>query len=277
MTAPLRTPRADRRPLFIVGCVRSGTTLTRDLLRRVPAFICPEETHFFRWADAFRTPQNAARFGPNKVLERHRELDGVSERDYRQILRISHSKADLQVRYITLFARSKGITEPYRWFDKTPQNIYGAALMAQEFPRATFLHLVRNPLNVVASLIAGRQVRVSDLHGACNYWVEAVQIARTLKAAHPRRVMELRYEDLIADPPKELDRILRFAQVPHPEGLFSAGDARPERNLWRRDLTRDQAAMVVQRCDRLAQAYGYDLAGQLAARKDCEAQDMSAS
>ena len=40
----------DGPPLFLVGCVRSGTTLTRDLLRRVPGVICPEETHFLRWS-----------------------------------------------------------------------------------------------------------------------------------------------------------------------------------------------------------------------------------
>ena len=48
MTATPTPEMADDRPLFIIGSVRSGTTLTRDLLRRVPDFICPEETHFFR-------------------------------------------------------------------------------------------------------------------------------------------------------------------------------------------------------------------------------------
>ncbi|HHX90266.1 MAG TPA: sulfotransferase, partial [Paracoccus sp.] len=42
-------------PLFILGCVRSGTTLVRNLLRRVPDTICPEETHYFRYGEPFRT------------------------------------------------------------------------------------------------------------------------------------------------------------------------------------------------------------------------------
>ena len=40
MTATPTPEMADDRPLFIIGSVRSGTTLTRDLLRRVPDFIC---------------------------------------------------------------------------------------------------------------------------------------------------------------------------------------------------------------------------------------------
>ena len=42
MTANATLEMADDQPLFIIGSVRSGTTLTRDLLRRVPNFICPE-------------------------------------------------------------------------------------------------------------------------------------------------------------------------------------------------------------------------------------------
>ena len=56
MTANATLEMADDQPLFIIGSVRSGTTLTRYLLRRVPNFICPEETHFFRWAEPVRTP-----------------------------------------------------------------------------------------------------------------------------------------------------------------------------------------------------------------------------
>ena len=59
--------RRARRPHPLRGCEarcsssgRSGpaTTLTRDLLRRVPNFICPEETHFFRWSEPYRTPHS---------------------------------------------------------------------------------------------------------------------------------------------------------------------------------------------------------------------------
>jgi hypothetical protein len=59
--------------------VRSGTTLTRDLLRRVPGVICPEETHFLRWSEPFRTPASMPPHTQNQVLRRHREIDGVPE------------------------------------------------------------------------------------------------------------------------------------------------------------------------------------------------------
>jgi hypothetical protein len=254
---------ADDRPLFIVGAVRSGTTLTRDLLRRVPNFICPEETHFFRWAEPFRTPHSLMPYKNNTLLKKHRAIDGVDEASFEAILQKSRTKADLQRRYIAAFAQAKGVEGPYRWFDKTPQNIYGAPLIAQQMPHARFLFLVRNPLNVVASMKLGRQVKVSDLYGACNYWLEAADIAATLKAAYPERVLYVRYEDLVADVTSVMGAILAHAELEIPPMLFSQRDAHAERNLWRDALSIEDATAVRDQCFGRAKELGYDLDAEI--------------
>lgn len=254
---------ADDRPLFIVGCVRSGTTLTRDLLRRVPNFICPEETHFFRWAEPFRTPGSWGPYSVNALLKKHREIDGVPQEVFDPILQAAGTRADLQRRYITALAAAQGIEGPYRWFDKTPQNVYGAALIAQEFPQARFLHLVRNPLNVVASLQLGRQVKVPDLRGACNYWCEAVNIMATMTRAYPERILTLRYEDLVTDVAGNMERILAHAGITSADCKYTGSDAHPERNLWQEALDREAVEHVVETCGPLAAKHGYDLARYL--------------
>jgi hypothetical protein len=101
-----------------------------------------------------------------------------------------------------------------RWFDKTPQNVYGAALIAGSMPQAKFVHIVRDPVNVVASLRLGQVMKIERLIGACNYWNEAIDILSVLKAAFPARVHELRYEDLTARPLDELQRLLLFIGEP---------------------------------------------------------------
>ena len=254
-----REREPDAAPVFLVGCVRSGTTLTRDLLRRVPGVICPEETHFLRWAEPFRTPASMPPHTRNEVLRRHREIDGVPEEVFAELLRTCRSKAELQRAYISAFAQAKGVAPPYRWVDKTPQNIYGGALILAEFPLARIVHIVRNPLNVVASMLMGRQVSVPDLHGAINYWCEAVQIASVLSRAAPDRVMHLRYEDLVDNVPCVMARLLRFAGIGAPDGLYSKRDAHGERNLWLEALGPEERAAVLERCAPLAAAHGYDL------------------
>lgn len=256
---------ADDRPLFIVGCVRSGTTLTRDLLRRVPNFICPEETHFFRWAEPFRTPHSLQPYRNNGLLRKHRGMDGVTEAVFETILDASQSKADLQRRYVAAFARANGIPAPYRWFDKTPQNVYGVPLIVQDLPRARFLFLVRNPLNVVASMKLGRQVKVADLHAACNYWLEAAAIMTTVMQAAPERVLQLRYEDLVDDIPRSMAAILAHAEVDAPPDLFKKSDAHAERNLWRGAFDAGEMAQILARCGAVAESFGYDLAAEVAA------------
>jgi hypothetical protein len=251
-------------PLFLVGCVRSGTTLTRDLLRRVPGVICPEETHFLRWSEPFRTPASMPPHTQNQVLRHHREMDGVSDAVFARLLETSRSKAELQAAYVDAFARARGITGPYRWIDKTPQNIYGGALILAEFPTARLLHIVRNPLNVVASMLLGRQLAVPYVQVAINYWCEAVQIAATLHKAAPDRIMHLRYEDLVADVPGAMGGVLDFAGLRAPAGLYQRRDAHPERNLWREALGPAEREAVVARCGALARVHGYDLEGCVA-------------
>jgi hypothetical protein len=257
---PSRTdPIPDGPPLFLVGCVRSGTTLTRDLLRRVPGVICPEETHFLRWSEPFRTPASMPPHTRNEVLRQHRAIDGVSEEVFADLLTSCPSKAELQRAYVAAFARAQGVAGPYRWIDKTPQNIYGGALILSAFPSARLLHIVRNPLNVVASMLMGRQVSVPDVHGAINYWCEAVQIAATLRKAAPERIMDLCYEDLVADVPGAMSAILRFAGIAAPPGLYARADAHPERGLWRSALGPAERDAVLTRCGALALSHGYDL------------------
>lgn len=263
MTATLPPKATDAEPLFIVGSMRSGSTWMRNLLRRVPNFICPEETHFMRWADPYRSPGGMRPHRRNKLLEAHRAMDGVDPEVFGRILATAPSRANLHRYYVSAYADAQGVTPPFRWFDKSPQNIYGLPLILADFPRARILHLVRNPLNVVASLKAGRQVHIPDLLGAINCWAEAVAIWDTMAPLAPERMIEIRYEDVLDDVPGVLAHIARFAKLDAPEGLWQASDARPEQDLWKQDLSEKAAHRVARRCGVAAARRGYDLAAQV--------------
>jgi hypothetical protein len=212
-------PETRNAPFFIVGCVRSGTTMLRDVLRRHPNLAAPEETHLFRWTEPFGTEAYMRGVRSNPVLKRLREMDGVSEEEFSAMLTASHSRADLYFRYMKVFMerRKPGAT---RWFDKTPQNVYGAAMIAASMPHSRFVHIVRDPVNVVASLRIGKVMKIERLTGAVNYWREAIDIMATMRRATPRRVHELRYEDFMQDPETELRRLLEFLGEPYDAAWF---------------------------------------------------------
>lgn len=216
--APDTTPRP---PFFIIGCVRSGTTMLRDALRLHPHLACPEETNFFRWGEVPGTDNFSRMLATNPVLQHHRQLDGISEEEFAQMLWQCESRADLYSRYMALYiARNKPTAT--RWFDKTPQNVYGALLAATTVHKSRFVHIVRNPVNVVSSLRIGKVVKVESLNGAISYWNEATSIVRGLRRAFPGRVYELRYEDFVADPMPNLQRLLHFLGEPFDANWFAS-------------------------------------------------------
>ena len=196
-------------PFFIVGCVRSGTTMLRNLLRQHPNLACPEETHFYRIAEPFGTLAFSRWATSNPTLVHHREIDQVPESDFAEILTKSTSRADLYRRYMTNFVQRQK-PAACRWFDKTPQNVYGVAIAASEIPDARFVHIVRDPVNVISSLRIGRVMKVTELEGACSYWNESAAILETLRRAYPDRLLEVRYEDVVARPHEFIERIVAF-------------------------------------------------------------------
>lgn len=254
--APVQDIKIRAAPFFILGCVRSGTTLLRDVLRAHPNLACPEETHFFRWANPFGTVDYARACMDSPVLKKHRAMDGISEEEFKEMLRTARSRRELTVRYMRLFMSRK---KPHatRWFDKTPQNVYGAALIFDAFPGAKFIHIVRNPLDVVASLKIGRLIKVEDIRGACNYWNEAIAIVNVLKRCAPARFLEVRYEDFTREPERCTGEILAFlGEVPvnqmYPYEKIKAishdndGTLKPE-----------EVDIVRQVCHRWSTRYGY--------------------
>lgn len=238
--------------------MRSGTTLVRDLLRRQSNVLCPEETHYYRFGEPFRTPSYKNAILQNATLKKHREIDGIPEEDFEGMVAQSHSRAELMRAHVAHMANARGMTE-YRWFDKTPQNVYCLPLLRAEFPSARFLHLVRNPLNVVASLKLGRVVKIQDIYAACNCWIEAVQIIRTFAPLLGDDLLELRYEDITADPLISMKRLLQFSGLGTDMSVYSAHDAHAERNQYHEILSAEECATVRTTCARLGELYAYKL------------------
>jgi hypothetical protein len=254
--------KADKAgPFFVLGCVRSGTTMLRDVLRLHPNLAAPEETHLFRWSEPFGTEGYIRGVTSNPVLKRHRALDGISEEEFAAMLRQSNSRADLYSRYMKVYIERRK-PQATRWFDKTPQNVYGAAMIASSVPHSRFVHIVRDPVNVVASLRIGKVMKIDRLLGAVNYWREAVDIIANLKRANPRRVHELRYEDFVRDPVHEIKRLLSFLGEHYDAAWFKDFRVRESDHADKGVLTQQE----IEQIQRLAlvgrRRYGYAPAGE---------------
>jgi len=199
-------------PFFIVGCMRTGTTLLRNVLRTYPSLICPEETQFYRWSHTYNSNAFTNTLLKNKVFKLHRKIDGVSEETMKQILQKSFNRKQLMLQYIAAFAKAKEI-ENYNWFDKSPQNILGLLQLMHDFPNSKIVINFRDPIEVLASLKRGKVVKITNFKLAVNTWLESNKVAAIAKSKFKNRIYLLNYENLTSHTEEELNKICAFLDL----------------------------------------------------------------
>jgi len=246
----------DNNPFFILGCVRSGTTMLRDLLRLHSRLECPEETHFYRWADPFGSPRYEKNYITMRIFENHRKLDGVSNRDFHEARFNARNRREMSEAYGKLYLESVGNLTG-RWFDKTPQNVYGLLLVSHQFPESKFLHIHRHPLNVVASLVEGRVMAKHSVKGSVNYWMESMILIHEYKKIYRDRILEVSYESISAAPEKELQRLCDFLSEDFDLINKSGIRIHHEQNKYLKVLSPDEISYVIDSCSEFMSCYGY--------------------
>ena len=219
-------PPSDR-PVFVVGCPRSGTTLFRTMLHAHPAIAIPPETRYvmsmywrrteygdLRDKQARETLARAIVEDPETRF-RFVGVDGASVID--QIVDEGTTLGSAFGIVYREYARKFG--KP-RWGDKRPAYYAFMDELDNLFPDAQFIHLVRDPRACVESL--KRQEWYPDEAGPClAAWVHAVRSARRsgIKLG-PSRYLEVRYEDLVSDPEGISRKVCDFLDEPFSEEMI---------------------------------------------------------
>jgi len=122
------------------------------------------------------------------------------------------------------FAAAHGKT---RWGDKTPRYIEHIPFLGSLFPRARFVHLVRDGRNVALSY-GDVPFGPKTVARAAQLWSARVRAgAKDGRSLPPHRYYELKYEDLTADPEGQLRSLCAFLDLDFaPDMLDHANAAR---------------------------------------------------
>lgn len=250
------TPLVDD-PVFIVGHWRSGTTYLHELLTCDDRYATPTTYQCFA-ANHFLLTES---WLPRLVwflVPRRRPMDNVQvgwqapqEDEFAlcslgvpsPYLRIAFpNDADDYLRYLDLqdvdAATLAAWQAALRWFLqsmtyatgrqlvlKSPTHTGRIGLLAQMFPRAKFLHIVRNPLTLYASTMKlwhvldyaqalqrphNRKLETYVLEAFCRMY-RAFEHDR--QQLDPSRIYDLRYEDLVGNPVVELEQAYARLQL----------------------------------------------------------------
>lgn len=202
--------------IFIVGSPRSGTSWLRTLLAGHPSLASPHELHLF---ERYLIPAERTWREETAALERRRAAGLSSAAGLVSLL--DHDA--LQAWMCDLYRRARSAAlalEPgaTRLLEKTPNNARHLDLVRSLVPGARFVHLVRDPRDVVASMIEKSRRPLGEwapdeVKRATASWL--AHVGPALRDARPEDTLRVRYEDLRADPMKTLAALA--------EGLGLAG------------------------------------------------------
>lgn len=185
------------RPFFIVGAARSGTTLLRVMLdSHSDLSIGPETNVLHRWFEAASSAKTLG-FFPYALDEIQR-----------------YPAAALEL-LLLRYTRERG---KKRWGDKTPNYTPVLGQILTCWPESQVIHCVRDGRDVVCSM---QQRWGWNVGAAAKRWAERVEaVLLYAERLGPERYIEVRYESLVANPERQLRRLLSFlGEVWDPEVL----------------------------------------------------------
>jgi hypothetical protein len=102
--------------------------------------------------------------------------------------------------------------------DKTPLNFQYIGLLALALPKACFIHCFRDPVQNCFSIhkipFDKKQAYAHDLAALGMYYKRYWALMKRWKALFPERILDVRYEDTVADIEGQGRRILGFLDLP---------------------------------------------------------------
>lgn len=99
-----------------------------------------------------------------------------------------------------------------RWGDKTPEYALHVERIADLLPEAAFVHLIRDGRDVALSIRPLWFSPGDDIATLATDWRRRVEAARE-SGRTQKKYLEVRYEDLVAEPEKQLRLICEFISV----------------------------------------------------------------
>ncbi|MER7052685.1 MULTISPECIES: sulfotransferase [unclassified Streptomyces] len=195
----LATERLLRQPVFIISSIRSGSTLLRMMVGAHPRLHTAHELHLGRVnvdCDNWHSEHAMSALGLARGDLEHLLWDRVMHRE------LVRSGKDLIV-------------------EKTPANAYMYRRLKDCWPDARFVFLLRHPESIARSWHESDPVKrpydkaVTDVLR----YMTAVEEARTADADG----FTVRYEDITADPGREMRRLCAFIGVDYTPAMLDYG------------------------------------------------------
>jgi hypothetical protein len=231
------------RPIFVVGCPRSGTTMLQLMLHAHRRIAIPPETRFLlaayerlrTWGD-LAEEANRRRLADWIVDDRSTMFRDLGlDRDAVRSEIVAGPPTLGSAIGIVFRAYARRFDKP-RWGDKRPMYLQHLDVVMRLFPDAQIVHIVRDGRDCVASL-KEMPWYSGGVYQAIANWNRGMDAGRrAARMLGPETYYEISYERLVNDPAPELRALCDFLGEDYDPAMESPNDladvAVPKRKSW---------------------------------------------
>ncbi|MCF7966353.1 MAG: sulfotransferase [Methylobacter tundripaludum] len=210
-----------KQPIFILSCVRSGSTMLRCIVDTHPNLCSPGHLSLGPLCAGLYTTAYYS-LGELPDMETEEQRDQLAIKETRRVV------TDLLGRY----AQGKG---KKNWCEKSTINIDYLRILTKIFPQAKYICLYRNcldvaysciklnPLGYMSELASYVQNRPTNFVGAMiDNWLEKNSKLMAFEQAHANQCIRINYESLVLQPEQVLAKLFDFLGEPWDERLIDS-------------------------------------------------------
>ncbi len=294
-------------PIFVIGHWRSGTTLLHELLvldgrhtysntydcfapnhfllsakvvrplvggllpkqrpmdNMATGWDCPQEDEFALCSMGLPSPYMTIAF-PNRPPQ---------NQEFYELRNVSTTERGRWQRGFLWFLKCVTLHKPGRIVLKSPPHTFRVKILLEMFPKAKFVHIIRNPyvvfpstVNLWKRLYRNDGLQIPTYEGLEDYVFETftrmyTAFERDRSRIPPGQFSEVRYEDLIAQPVEQMQRIYRELGLQDFEKVRGAMEhyfgEKSEYKTNRYELPQELKSEVNRRWATFFEQYGYTM------------------
>lgn len=207
----LNTKREHGRPVFVVGVPRSGTTLIEQIL------------------SSHSEVYGAGELSDMVNIVREYRGDSYPHNNIRLEVE-SFLPADLETMASKYRARLDAVSNGERYVvDKLPGNFIRLGLIAILFPDAKIINCIRNPIDTCLSCyfhdFTGVHSYLYDMDDLVSFYKNYQRVMKHWHEALPISILDVYYEDVVADQEAESRRIFEYLELEWDESCLEFYDS----------------------------------------------------
>lgn len=211
----------DKRPVFVIGSERSGTTLIMAVLGCHPRLAVPEvawyyprfRPYLFTYGDLtdfnnFRTLTHEMAYGLRTPYWGMNVSPATfGDEITKRAMALEQSFAGI---YAAMFERYAEDLGKVRWGEKTPYNLFYVEEILEDFPNAQFVYIYRDGRDVSAEFLDS-SFGPTNIYSAIELWRMGQDAVRPWREKlSDDQWLDIKYETFVGDPVAGLKQLCAF-------------------------------------------------------------------